>query len=92
MDYEAGASVSVRMACVVVVGIAIAVGIAEISRTRFFVVQCRKPIVAAIIFIKIKGYAVAPCLEIFKRIVAEHLFFADKPATFGGDSRAIHCP
>ena len=92
MDYETGANATARIARVAVVGTANAAGKAEISRTSFFVVQCRKPIVAATIFIKIKGYAVAPCLEIFKRIVAKHLFFADKPATFGGDSRAIHCP
>ena len=92
MDYEAGANATDSLKARAVVGAkAIVVGNAEISGGRFFIVQCREPIVAAVILVKIKRYAVAACLEIFKRIVAEHLVFADKPAGFGGDSCAIHC-
>ena len=80
MDYEAGTNIIARIARAVAVGTAIVADTAEISRTLFFVVQRRKPIVAATIFVKIKGYAVAPCLEIFERIIAEHFVFSDKPA------------
>ena len=80
MDYEAGANAKVRIARVVAVANATAAGIAEQSGGRFFIVQCRKPIIAATIFVKIKCYAVAACFEIFERIIAEHLIFTDKPA------------
>ena len=76
MDYEAGTNVNVHNARVGGAASATVGCIAEISGGRFFIVQCRKPIVAAILFTKIKGYAIAPCLEIFKRIVADSYFVA----------------
>src|SRR5574344_260838 len=91
MQNEAGANVTARKARVAASAIANAVGKAKTSGRRFSVVQCSKPIAVAAILVKIKRYAVAACLEIFKRIIAEHLVFADKPAGFGGYSCAIHC-
>ena len=75
MDYEAGTNVNARIAPVVVfAGIAIAVGKAEISRTRIF--YDFRPIPYATIFAFFETNAVSAVSEKWQRVVSPQFFFA----------------